>query len=451
LAAILAIAALPIAAQTQQQGSELSVERAMALAASDSAAVVARNAAALAAAKAVDAAKARRLPSLTGSLSGAYLPVNQEVGITVPAGELATKPIELPASDITIMPNASNEYFKGNLTFAQPLFAWGKIRDSIELALEEARKSSADARGACLDAARQANAAYFSAVLAHRSQTILSELIGYADQIVADRSAALGEGLATKAQLLAAKADRADLASRLVEAQEAEASSREALALLVGEQAVSATLCSDFRDSLPSISEEKLKGQAATSSTSLALASSSLAQAERKLSLARDSTILKPDLSFFASLDTAGTSVPYARSSWSDDWSLSLSLGLDMKVDFFDGGASAAGVGEASAGVDAARAALLEAGKAARLEARRAVDAARRAQAELEASQSRLDYADEALRAAESQAVEQVVSRPELLGARMHDASAALELLEKRYTLEESIADLDRIGGESAR
>jgi outer membrane protein TolC len=451
LAAILALSALPIAAQIQQQGPEFSVERAMALAASGSASVTARNAAAGAAAKAADAAKARLLPSLSGSLSGAYLPFNKQVGITVPAGELATKPLELPASNITIMPNASNEYFKGNITFAQPIFAWGKIRDNIEMALEEARKSRLDAQGATLDAARQANATYFSAVLAHRSQAILTELLGYADQIVADRSAALGEGLTTKAELLSAKADRADLASKLVEAQEAEASAREALALLAGDEAESATLSSDFRDALPPIAEEKLKDATATSSTPFALASSSLAQAERTLALAKDSTILKPDLSFFASLDTAGTSIPYAMDSWTDDWSLSLSLGLDMKVDFFDGGASAAGVEEAKAGVNAARAALLAAGKAARLEARRAVDAGRRAQAALEAAQARLDYASEALRAAESSAAEQVASRSELLGAKMRDASAALELLDAHYTLEEAIADLDRISGKSAR
>jgi outer membrane protein TolC len=467
-AAIVAIAVLPIAAQSQPQGPELSVERAMALAASGSAAVVAKNAAAFAAAKAADAAKARLLPSLTGSLSGAYLPVNQQVGITVPAGEFGTLPlwvpastspgtyysgpftkysVELPDRDLTIMPNSFNEYFKGNLTFAQPIFAWGKIRDSIELALEEARKEGVDARGASLDAARQANAAYFSAVLAQRSQVILAQFVGYADQIVADRSAALGEGLATKAELLSAKADRADLASKLVEAHEAEASSREALALLSGDEAESATLSSDFRDALPPIAEEKLKDATATSSTPFAQASSSLAQAERKLAFSKDSTILKPDLNFFASLDTTGTSIPYATDSWTDDWSLSLSLGLDVKVDLFDGGASAAGVAEAKAGVDAARSALLAAGKAARLEARRAIDAARRAQAALEAAQARLDYAAEALRAAESSAAEQVASRSELLSAKMRNASAALDLLEARYTLEEAIADIDRIGG----
>jgi outer membrane protein TolC len=450
-AVILALAALPMAVQAQRSETELSVERAMGLAASRSAAIVAKNAAAFAADKAVDAAKAQLLPRLTGSLSGAYLPENKQVGIKIPAGELATSPIKIPSSDITITPSSSDLYIKGNVSFAQPIFAWGKIRDSVELALEEARKTRADARGASLDAAREANRAYFSAVLAQKSQEILEKLLGYADQIVADQSAALGEGLATKAQLLATKAERADLVSKLVEAREAQASAREALALFAGDEAETATLSSDFRDALPSVPEEKLKDQTAIASTPFAQASSGLALAERRLLLARDTTILKPDLAFFASLDTAGTSLPYSGGAWADDWSLSLSLGLDVKVDLFDGGASAAGVGEAAAGVEAARAALVAAGKAARLEARRAVEAARRAQAALEAAQARLDYAAEALRAAESSAAEQISSRTELLGARMRDASAALELLQARYALEEAIADLDRIGGQAAR
>lgn len=451
-AAVLALAAAlslasPSAAQAPERGPGLSVEAAMASAASLSAGVAARKAAADAAARAVDAARAGLFPRLAGSLSGAYLPLNDQAGITVPKGALSSYPLTLPEADLTISPNASDFYFKGNLSFSQPLFAWGKIRDGIDLARAEAGLSRAQARGAASDAAREANRAYFAALLAERSSAILAEILAYADQIVADQAAQLDAGLATKAQLLSAKADRAELASQLAQARESAASAREALALLSGEAAASADLSSDFRNALPQSPEAELKAAAASSSTPLAEASARLAQAERRLGLAEDSTILKPDLALFASLDTAGTSVPYSKESWTDGWSLSLSLGLSAKVDFFDGGASAAAVKEARAGAAAAKAALLAAGQEARLEARRALDAGRGAEAALEAARAKAEFAAESLSAVEAQAADQLASRSQLLGARLREAGARLGLLQARYALEEAAADLDRIGG----
>jgi outer membrane protein TolC len=130
----------------------------------------------------------------------------------------------------------------------------------------------------------------------------------------------------------------------------------------------------------------------------------------------------------------------------SSNWTWDLSLGLSAKVDLLDGGASAARKKEAAAQVDSARAALQAAGKGARLEVRRAVEAARKAEASLAAARARLDWAAEALKAARASAADQVISRSELYGAEIREATERLAVQGARYAVEESVADLERLG-----
>jgi outer membrane protein len=451
LVVFLAVFALEAAAQ--EKSLPLDIDTAQELARTKADTVAARNAAAQAALKAADAAKAKLLPQISGSATGAYL-VNPPAGLTLDAGKLgkiptsATTSILLPETDTVVLPATSNYYFKGNLTFSQPIFAWGKIRASIDLALLEAKVAEVDARGAERDSAREANRVYYSALLSERSAAILVELRGLAEQIVADRRSALDEGLSTKEQLLSSEADLADLNSRLVEAQESAKSLREALAFYTGLDADRIELQSDFRDTLPPIAEDNLKEAAALSSTAFAEAGARLKEAERKLDLEKGSSLFLPDLSFFAGFDTLS---PNSGGSMSDSWSWDLSLGLMAKVDLFDGGAAGARKKEAAAQVDSAKSALQAAGKGARLEARKAVDAARKAEASLTAARARGDWAAEALRAARASAADQMISRSELNGALIREASARLTVLEARYALEEAIADLDRLNTEASR
>jgi outer membrane protein TolC len=386
----------------------LGIERAEELARSRADEVQARAAAASAALEAADAARASLLPHLSGSVSGAYL-ANPPAGVRVPAGSLGAlalggPPVLLPQKDFVVLPDAKSTYFKGNLSFTQPLLAWGKIRAGLDLALLEARVTTIGAEGSALDSGRQAHRAYFSALLAQRSARLLAELVGLAEQIVADRRESMDEGFATREDLLSSQADLADLESRLVEAKEGEASSLEALSLLTGLEAGAIELSSDFRGSLPALDEEALKGAAAASSAAVSEAGARIEQARRKLDLERGSALFRPDVSFFASLDASGQDVPFAIGTWMDTWSWDLSFGIAAKADFFDGGASKARREEASSRLAAAESAFAAAGKAARLEARRALEAGRRAQAALAAATAREDWAAGALRNARASA-----------------------------------------------
>lgn len=434
----------------------LDIARAQELAAKGSDEVKAREAAAEAALRAVDAARANFFPKLSGSVSGAYLP-QPPAGVKVPAGSLGTLPLyyptgivylPMPATELNVGGYTKDSFFKGNLTFTQPIVAWGKIKAAVDLASLEARVASIGSEGASLDAVRAANRAYYTALLAKESGVILEELHGLAASILEDRKSALTEGFTTKEDVLSSTADLAALETRRVEARESGASAMESLGLLTGLDSSTIELVSPFRTVLPPIVEAGLKDEAARVSTDVDIARARLAQARRKLDLERGSSLFLPDVSFFASLEALGQDVPFSSPTWwSDTWSWDLSLGISANVDLFDGGASAARKREAAADLEAARVGEVASEKAANLQARRALDAARVAEASLGEKRARAEWAAESLRNARAKAADQAASRAELDAAAIGEATARLDLLYARYTLEESIADLERLAG----
>jgi outer membrane protein len=484
-ALVLLLSAVALSARAEGEAKPalpLEIGRALELARQGSDEVLAKRAAAEAALRAVDVARANFFPKLSASVSGMYL-VNPPAGVSVKAGSLGnlplyiappsstpqndpahwisvngqnlytgplvSYPISMPAEEMVVMKDAKNSYFKGNLTFTQPIFVWGKIKAAVELASLESQVAAIGSRGAVLDAQRSANRAYYSALLSHEGASILEELRALASSILKDLQSSLDEGFATKEQLLSGAAELAGLEAKLVQAQEGERSSLEGLALLTGLDPESMALVSPFRDRLPPIDEARLKEAALGVSTDLGIARARLAQARKKLDLERGSSLFLPDLSFFASLDASGQDIPFSADSWKDTWSWDLSLGLAAKADFFDGGASAARKREASSNIEAARAGEAANEKAARLQVRRAIDSARGAEASLREKEARAAWAAEALRNARARAADQSISRPELNASAIAEASARLELLYARYALEEAIADLERAAGGS--
>ena len=406
--------------------------------------VTARAAALDAALDSARAAKASFYPSISASASGAYL-ANPPLGLTVDKGSLGELPlnpaIPLPSQDLVIVQNAKPWYYQGNVTFKQPIVAWGKIRATVDIADLEVQAALASHDGARLDAMREANRAYYTAKLALDSEAILAELRSLAVSIVSDRQASLDEGLGTREALLSARADLADIDAKRVDARENAATSLESLALLTGlPSGTEIAAVSDYRSALPALADEKLEAAALASSTEGRTAGVRLREASRKIDLAGGSSPFLPDLAFFASLDASGPQSP-----WTDTWTWDLSLGLSVSVDLFDAGAAAARIEEAKAERSAAAAALHGARTDARLAVRRAIQAAREAQAALERAEAREAWTAEALKNARSSAQNDLGSRQELNDAAIQEAGTRLDLVSARYALEESLADLDRL------
>jgi outer membrane protein TolC len=461
---------------TGPAGRDLSIGEALDLARANSDAVKAREAA-LGSARSDEAAtKAAFLPKVGASISGAYL-VNPPTGITIDKGSIAEStmwaPIpqnlapgyystaggttqysgplvpgtaSFPSSDIVVVKDAEHSYFKGNLSFTQPLFAWGKIKSAVDIAGLEVQIAIANRDGARLDAARAANRAYYSAKLALDSAAILAELRSLAGAIVADRAAAVAEGMVPSERLLSARSDLAQIEARIVEAGEAGSSALLGLEALTGLPFDSAIRpSSDYRGRLPAFAEADLVEKAGAASTDAIVAGARLTEAGSKIDLEKGGTLFKPDLAFFASLDASGQTPPLTTDTWKDSWTWDLSLGLSVSATFFDGGRSAAKVAGAVAGREAAKAALHGAQTASRIAARQAIEAARKAEAALRAAEAKAAWTAEVLANARQSSADQMISRQELNGAAIQDAGARLDLTGARYALEEAIADLERL------
>jgi outer membrane protein len=427
----------------------LSIEEAQALAREGAALLRARNASLDSALRAVDAASSAYLPSLSASAQGAWL-ANPPQGITIHQGDFGQLPpamgsLPLPSSDVVVVKDAEPSWFQAKLAFSQPIVAWGKIRATVGMAGAQADAALAARDAALLDTVREVNRAYYSARLSLESAAILRELGGLAAEVSADMAAALAAGLATRADVLKAEADRAELAARLVEAEEGAASALEGLALLLGlGSGGNLALSSAYRDRLPALDEARILDQAEAASTDRLSAQARLDAAGHKAELERGRGLFLPDLAFFASLDSSGQSPPLSKGGWADTWSWDLSLGLSLSLNLFDGGKSAAALAGARADLEAAEAAARGAADSARLSARRALETARRAAARLSAAEAKAAWTAELLKNARLAFDSGLLQRSELDRAAIQDASLRLELASARYDLEEALADLER-------
>jgi outer membrane protein TolC len=467
---IIALALETLGAQTAGTAPtrDLALDEALKLAKTNSVLVRANTAASEAAQRAVWTAQSALLPKISAGASGAWL-ANPPKGMSVAKGALGDlplwvpattspgsvytgpftyHPVTLPNNDWQIVDDTKNSYFKGNLTFTQPLVAWGKIAAGIALASLEAEIAEVKRSGAELDALRLAKRSYNAALLSRDSAAVLAELCDLAASIAADRRKALEAGTATKADALSSEADLAGLEAKLIEAREAEKSALESLAYLTGLEPGTLRLVTGLRDNLPSIDEEALKKAAPQSSADWGTARARLAQAGRKLDLERGSFIMLPNLALFANLEAAGQTVPFSTTSWIDKtWSWDLTVGLSAQIEVFDGGANLARISEARSSLAAARAGLEGSEQGARIEVRRAVDAARRAEALLASKRAAAAWSAETLRNARASAEAELISRGELNGASIREASSRLELLAARYDVAEAAADLERLAG----
>ncbi len=107
------------------------------------------------------------------------------------------------------------------LTVAQPIFAGGRIRAGIDMAedaADAARASLEEARG---DVAQQVKQAYYDAVLAGRSATIMEESVELARRHLAEVKLREDAGRASELDTLRAAVDLENLVPQLVQARNA--------------------------------------------------------------------------------------------------------------------------------------------------------------------------------------------------------------------------------------
>ncbi|HTZ50543.1 MAG TPA: TolC family protein [Spirochaetia bacterium] len=439
-----------------QDAAGLTIEQASQLAQSGSEAIRIRDLAVRKARLAQQEAEAQLWPHLDLQATGSYL-ANPPTGYTVTRGSLGVLPapfnLPLPTSDLNIGAQPY-DYITGALTLTQPLFTWGKIRSAIDAAALQVQSAGTDLAAQRRDIEREVSRAYFSALLAQESQKVLAALSGTAADIVADRQAALEAGTGTREAVLEAQSRKAQVDARLVEARQSEATARETLGMLTGLDPDGIHLASGFRDRMPDLDEPALRARVEEDSTDVSASRLRQGQAQKKLALEQGGALLRPDLALGLSLSATGAQNYFVlngtppNSTTSTSWTWDLVISLSVKMSVFDGSGSAARIGQAEQDVQAAGQALAQSRKLARLALRQGVEAALKAQAELENKLAAERYADEREKNARAGFDSGMASRGELRAAEIASGSAALDRLLAQFTREEALADIAHLTGE---
>ncbi len=455
---------LSAAAAAGAQSSPLTLDQALALARKSSEAVRLSELALEKSQAGLGEAKGKALPHVDLQASGSYL-VNPPPGYTVDAGALGT--LTIPANALSagspaiplgaIPPSPFNvgaslhNYFTLTATLNQPLFTWGKIKNAIDLASLQAEAAGTDMSARQRDIDWQVRKSYFSALLAYRSQDALKRMRDTAVVIVSDRQKGFDQGTITRESLLEVKATLASLEAKLTEAGQSESTALADLAVLTGQETEGANLATDFHAALPALDEQALLAPSLQGSPDMSEARSRVEQARRKLSIEQGGAILRPDVNFGVSLDISGQEdFPYSG-AWTfsnNTWNVDVLLTLGVKMSAFDGLESLNRIRQAEKDVDMAGVALSQQAKSVRVQLRQAVEAAVRADSDVQAAQARLDYLQEKLRNAGVALANGQASREDQQNAAIQADSAELDLLFARYSREEGLADVEKITGE---
>jgi outer membrane protein len=441
------------------QSAGLTLEDAYTLARKGSEAVRVKELAVQKSRLAQEEAGSRAWPHIDLQASASYL-ANPPQGYTVPKGSLGAIPypdppaqpvtsILLPPEDLIIGAQQHN-YFTATASLSQPLFTWGKIRNAIDLAALAVDAAGTDLLAQQRDIDRDVHRAYFGALLARDSETVLKRIRDTAAEIAADRQKSFDQGTINRETVLEARANLASIEARLAEAGQGKATALESLGMLTGREPKAEDLATGFRAQLPLLDEQSLREKARASSPALAASRTRMSQARKKLAVEEGGSLFRPDVSLGLRLDLSGQEdLPFSAWNWNNrtwDWDLVVSIGMKMNV--LDGLASLQRVRQVEKDLEMAGMGLSLDDKRVRLDVRKAVDSAVKADGDVKEKQARADYAEERLRNARASLENGMASRDDVHGADILAGSAELDLLFARYTREEALADIARIAGE---
>jgi outer membrane protein len=452
LACMLAVLFCAASPALPQQAQGLTLDEARRLAQASSDAIRIRELAVQRSRLAMDEAAGKAWPHVDFQVAGSYL-LNPPTGYTVTKGQLAgppTAPFQIPDRDFNIAAQLHN-YFSFAATVSQPLFTWGKIRNAIDAAALQVDSAGTDLVMQRRDIEREVRRAYSSALLAQESAKVLRRIADSAAQVVADRQSALDQGSLTREAVLEASSRRAELDARLAEAVQGNATALESLGILTGLDPAAIELATPFEGSARPVDESTLRARALDASTDVAASQTRQSLAQKKLAIERGGSVLRPDVSLGVSFAVTGQEdIPYSAWQWNNTtWSWDLIVSLGVKMSVFDGGESAARIGQAEKDAEAAEAAVQQARKLTRLAVRKAVDAAVKAGAILAEREAQEQYVAERLKNAQASVQNGMSSREDLHGAEILLGSAQLDRLLAQYTCEEAAADIAHLTGET--
>jgi outer membrane protein TolC len=451
----LSLSAVMLQAPEIVEADELSFARALELTEERSEILMLQESAVRSAGMVLAEARSRLGPQLTFQASGGYMAFPPE-GVTVRAGELGTilldsgpPPISyaIPEEDLVFIEDARSGYFELSLQLSQPLYTWGKLQSSVQLAglgLEASKMEYTERKRRLR---QDLHTAYFSGVLAGDSLGLLQQILDILEGIEEDRKRAFELGSVNRLSVLEIQTQISEVQRRIVQAGEAYASALEAIAVYTDLDPENMDLSTGFRREHAVFCETQLKEKALESSAALKKARLEQEQARENLQLIRGGANLRPDISFNLSFELSGQTVPWSESGWEEAWDLNLIAGVGTRGTLFDAGRSRHQLRQAGEALEASQLAIDLLRKQVRLQTRRAVEAMQLRRAELQEAVAAVAQAEEEEKNASRAFEQQLLTRERWGLTRIALLLKKLALVEGEYRLELALYELESLAG----
>ena len=402
----------------------------------------------------IQIARARGLPQITGQVSASYLVFPPE-GIGLRAGELGTIPdpggfpVRVPDSNVELVPDPEPTFFRVSATLSQALVTWGKVQAGIEAAALERDRLRVDATDRDRQLVTEVRRAYFGLVLARETASLLQEAEETLEQITRDRREGFDAGVRTRQEVLEVEAELASVRRQRVSAEQGMRSARRGLSFLLGVDVPEDTeLVSHPRTAeAPDPDEAGVLDEALRFSPQLQELEIRREQASVGLFVAeRTNSLRYPDIGLSVNAEVSGGRIPFSY-NWRDSWDTDLTLTVASEFSIFDGGAQAARVRQAEGDLAQAASGLTDAEDGLRIQVSERIEAFRVAAAELSEAEAGLRLAEERRNNAEVSFENDLITREDVLMARIGATIATLELSAAAFQLEQARTGLDALTG----
>jgi len=424
---------------------ELSFARAVELAEKHSEILMLRSSAVKTAGLALAEARSRLGPELTFEGGGSYM-AHPPLTITVQPGALS-ETLLIPDAPLVFPEDKPSGYFELSLQLSQPLYTWGKLQSSVQLAglgLESSRTDLAEGKR---QLRQDLHTAYFSGVLAGHSLDMLQQILDILEQIEEDRKRAFELGSVNRLSVMEIQSQIAEVQRRIVQVEEAYATALEAISVYTDVDPQNLDLNTGFRQDDPGFSETELKEKALESSEALKKARLDRERSRANLELVRGGANLRPDISLNLSCELSGQTIPWSKTDWQDSWDLNIIAGVGTRGAIFDSGRSQHKLRQAEEALTASQLAVDLLSKQIRFQTRQAVENMRLHGAKIEESGAALAQAEEEQKNASRAFEQELLTREQWGMVRIKVLQKRLALLEKKYLFELALYELESLAG----
>lgn len=438
------------AAQSEPLGFAALSRRAL----ENSAAVGRQQAARRGAQAAVRQAEASRYPSLSGQLSGMFV-ANPADAVEVERGQLsgglpvvtgpsagAQAPAELliPPEDITFIESGEHAQYAGSLTLRQPLFTWGRISSSVELARLQERIADTRLSGEQDTVRRTVAGNLYALRQTERLLSIFDSQIETTRELTSIVKEAANQGAASQLELLEQESSLLELRrarSSVVRQQDrilAELRTLTGMEELEPAQ-VHYEQLAESPSALPQPEAEELARQVLERNRELALLSDRRRARELEREIAEAGFPFRPNIAAVAELQGSISRIPFVQDNWTEQGNWQARIGIVVEGSLFDGGAARAEAGTKEAAAAEERLQRLDAIQQIQREIGAGVARLRSLAEELSLQRERLSLEERRLEIIETQHESGAATQGEVLGQRLtlSEARATREQLELDY------------------